>query len=157
VFGWKSKTMIGVVLFIALAWAMIASEKANAGSYIGLGHTVANSSVTMPEVGYRFGSYGAAIEATGEGDTDKGAQGAYPIFSAYRVIDPNWCAIGTCFKSAIGAAYTPNQRLVGPINYRLELILELPAGVEIYAKHYSSAGTFENNTGLDAIGVRFVF
>ena len=156
-FGWRSKTIIGVALFLLIAWSMKACEQANAGAYIGLGHTVANSSVTMPELGYNFGQYRAAIEASGEGETDKGAQGVYPILSAYRVIDPSWCLWGACLKSVIGIAYTPNQRLVGPVNYRLELIVALPADVEFYAKHYSSAGTFENNTGLDAIGVRFLF
>jgi hypothetical protein len=156
-FGWKSKTMIGVVLFVGLLWSMRSCEIANAEPYIGLGHTVANSSVTSPELGYRFGKYGVAIEATGEGRTDKGEQGAYPILTAYRVIDPNWCKWGMCLKSAIGAAYTPNQKLVGPLNYRLELIIGLPSNAEIYIKHYSSAGTFENNTGLDVVGVRFLF
>jgi hypothetical protein len=156
-FGWPSKTIIGVALFLFVLWSMRAFEQANAGVYLGLGHTVANSSLTSPEVGYQRGKYRFALEATGEGDTDKGAQDVTPLFSVYRVIDPNWCWASACFKSGIGLAYTPKQILVGTINYRLELILSLPADVEFYAKHYSSAGTFENNTGLDVIGVRFLF
>jgi hypothetical protein len=158
IFGWASKTMIGVVFFIVLVWSMRSCEaEAEAQAYIGLGHTFANSSVTSPEIGYRFGSYGIEIGATGEGNTDKGHQYAYHILSAYRVIDPKWCVFVACFKSAIGAAYTPNQRLIGPLNYRLEIIVSLPAGAEFYIKHLSSAGTFKNNTGVDVAGMRFVF
>ena len=155
-FGWATTTLIAVFGFVVVLHFMMRSEKANAEPYVGLGHTIIHSSVTSGELGYRFGRYGFAVEATGEGETDKGPQGFYPILSAYRVVDPRWCYRVVCLKSALGAAYTPNQLLIGEWNYRLELIAAF-YDWEFYLKHYSSAGGFKNNTGLDVAGLRLVF
>jgi hypothetical protein len=146
-FGWKNNTALAVVLFGGLLWYMLAVEKARAdGIYIGLGQTVFNSSLTAPELGYELGKYRFSIGATG-GSSVK------PIVSAYRVVDPGWGWL----RAGIGVAHTPDQPLVGDVNYRLELMLVLPADAELYATHYSSAGTFDNNTGLDLIGFRLRF
>lgn len=153
IFGWATTTLVAVIAFAALLFFMLKSEKADAGVYLGLGHTFGHSNVTAPEVGYRFLSYGVALEGTGEGDNGV----AKPIVSVYRFVDPGWCYDGICLASAIGFGYTPSQSLIGPLNYRLEIVVSYNSFFEIYAKHYSSAGFFENNTGLDSAGIRYKF
>lgn len=149
-FGWKNKTALAVVLFGGLLWYMLAVEKARAdGPYLGLGQTILRAGLTVPELGYELGKYRFVLSATGEG---AGAS-VRPIVSAYRVVDPGWGWL----RAGIGVAYTPNQQLVGDVNYRLELILILPADAELYATHYSSAGAYDNNTGLDLVGFRLRF
>lgn len=156
---WRSKrTALLVAAALAAMAAMMYSQHSKADVYIGLGRTVANSSLTVPTVGYRTENYGFELTGTGAGDTKKGYQGERVILSAYRVIDPNWCAWSARLKSAIGVAYSPDQRLVGPFNFRLEFFIALDYGVEFAVIHYSSAGYHERNTGIDVGGqLRFVF
>lgn len=156
---WKSKkTALLVALTLVIMAAMMYAQHSKAETYIGLGRTVANSSLTVPTVGYRTANYGFELTGTGAGDTKKGYQSERAILSAYRVIDPQWCAWSACFKSAIGVAYAPNQELVGPFNYRLEFFVSLDYGIELGLIHLSSAGFHERNTGIDVGGqLRFVF
>jgi hypothetical protein len=157
-FGWKSKTLLAVIGFTAIVWAASYSEfsKADDGVYLGLANTIIHSDITVPEIGYRYGKYGAAVQATGQGSTDKGYQDLQPILLIYRIIDPGWCYVA-CFKPVLGAAWTPNQLLIGEYNYHLEVIFAFPGRLEVFLAHKSSAGTFLTNTGLDSAGLRFVF
>lgn len=156
---WKSKkTALLVALTLIVMAAMMYAQHSNAETYIGLGRTVANSSLTVPAVGYRTANYGFELTGTGAGDTKRGYQSERVILSAYRVIDPQWCAWSACLKSAIGVSYAPDQMLVGPFNFRLEFYAALALGVEFAVIHYSSAGYHERNTGIDVGGqLRFVF
>ena len=151
-----SPTVYAVILFIVLLTVtLIHSKSAQAeGLYIGLGKTFINSNQTTHELGYRFKKYGFSIERTGEGRARKTSQGARNIYSAYRVIDPKWEVLGADFKPVIGLAYTPDQALVGNTNFRLEIYLTYFDTLEVFLKHYSSAGLYENNTGIDSIGIR---
>lgn len=154
-----NKTVIGVVSTLLIMWAAwISAEKANAeGVYVELGKNILNSDMTVHGLGYRYKSWGASIEATGQGTTKRGVQKVQPLFSVYHVTDPNWVVLGVRFKTILGMAYTPNQKLVGPTNFRLELVLEAKGGLEFFARHYSSAGLHKPNTGLDSIGIRKSF
>ena len=154
-----NKTVIGVVGTLLIMWAAwVSSEKANAeGLYVELGKTILNSDMTTHGLGFRKGSWGAAIEATGQGTTKRGDQSVQPLLSVYHVTDPNWIVLGVRIKTILGVAYTPKQNLVGPTNFRLEFVFEVKGGLEFYARHYSSAGLHKPNTGVDTLGIRKLF
>ena len=150
--------MIGVVVTILIMWAAwIAAEKANAGVYAELGHTSFNSSLTTHAIGYRFDSFGLAVEMTGQGETSRGEQRQRYIASAYYVTAPDWRLIGGDFKTILGYAYTQDQNLIGDSNFMLEFALGYRGGVEFYIRHRSSAGAWRPNTGLDSFGIRKLF
>lgn len=155
---WKSKkTALLVAATLLLMGTMMWSQHSKADAYIGLGRSIFNSHLTVPELGYRFENYGVEISGVGEGWTKKGHQTREFSLSGYHIIDPNWCALSACFKAAIGVAYTPNQLLIDDFNYMLEFFIALPWGVELSIEHDSSAGLTERNTGLDRVGLRFEF
>lgn len=155
---WKSKkTALLVAVALLLTGTMMWSQYSKAETYIGLGRSVFNSQLTVPELGYRFENYGVEVSGVGEGWTKKGQQTREFSISGYRIIDPIWCAGPACLKAAIGVAYTPNQLLVGDFNYMLEFFVAAPWGVELSIEHDSSAGLTGRNTGLDRVGLRFAF
>jgi len=150
-----NKTVAGVIITLSIMWlAWISAEKAEAQVYVELAKTVLNSDMTMHGIGYTQKNIGAAIEWTGSGETKRGKQGVEPMISVYYVTDPKWRILFGDFKTVIGYAYTPNQKLVGQSNFRLEFKLRYKGGIEFFARHYSSAGLWNPNTGIDSIGVR---
>ena len=162
-FGWPSITGLLVLLFVIVLACARCSE-ANADEiklspYIELGQTVVNSSVTIGGIGVQVNNkWDVHAGLMGSGDIpDYGYQEQEFIFSASRIISPNWNFLGGEFRQRIGIAYMPDLQLVGPYNYRLGLMLDYDT-IQIELGHYSSANiNSENNKGVDFLSFRSLF
>ncbi len=150
-----SKTVVAVIVFLIVLVTSAFSEKTEASPYIDVGKTVNHSSITTGGVGFRFyDKWDLQVRSIGVGETKNGFQDQQFNYSVSRVFSPDWTLFGASVKTGMGGVYSPDLELVGPYNYRLRLILNWKNTVEIEAFHDSSAGTFDPNTGIDALAVR---
>lgn len=148
-------TWVFVILFIVVLVAARYAEAA--GPRIGLGFTVANSTLAYGEVGYEFdGGYEITAGQNGVGDTRNGPQREVSIFSASRIVRPDWYFFGARNYYRIGVAYVHGSPLVGDTNFRLGVGLEW-RHVQVEYFHYSSAGIHQPNTGIDGLYFRLKF
>lgn len=153
----KKPVVIGVLIFIASLYLALKSENAKSAPYIELGRTTFNSELTIGGIGYRTetGKFDFSAQLTGQGRAGNTHQSTQKIFSASRLADPGW-SVGSCdLVWRIGAAVSTGQNLIGPKNFRLGVMCRFDFA-EIEVGHYSSAGIWRPNTGLDFIMLRFV-
>lgn len=154
----KTKLAVGVFLMFAVWIADYA--RGDTDVYLGLGHTMFNSSATMHQLTIRNGNYDTQFRMIGAGDTRNGYQQTTYSASFSRVWrGPTYK--GVTIKGRLGLAYTPGSQLIGNTNFRLGIIFSMFDDLlEIEAiSHDSSANLWNPNTGLDAVilnlGVNF--
>lgn len=147
-------TVVGVVTFIIVLLAASYDARAENGARISLGHTVANSEVTVGEVSYEWNDWEAGAMLIGEGDTKNGEQSTVPVYSVSHLVCPEWSILGADNYYRLGVAYVDGSPLVGDWNFRLGVGLEWKVFQLEYA-HLSSAGIYETNSGIDMIQLRY--
>lgn len=152
----KKKAALGVAVFVGLLLAAIYAMHADAQPRIALGSTFNKSDLTYGEVGYEWRGWEATVGQIGEGKTDYGGQGVADVYSLSYLVRPPWCIGGFCNYLRIGAAHVDESPLVGTTNYRLGIGLE-HRHVMLEYFHYSSAGIWENNGGIDGVVLRLKF
>lgn len=139
-----------VVLFVIVMSFAACSAWADDGFKIALGKTGINSHLTVSEVGYEYKNWEFNIGHFGQGPTKKGRQEVTDFYSVSKIIRPDWCFMGGCNFYRIGIAHTDNSNLVGKHNFRLGVGMNWKIlSVEYF--HYSSAGTYKPNTGIDGV------
>ena len=152
-----SYTKILVVIFIALLvsagfneYARAAEPVTNSGPRISLGQTLFNQYETHGEIGYEWNRWEAAASIQGTPEEDETTR----ITSLSRVVKPDWSIGPVNNYYRIGAARVHNSDLVGDFNFRLGIGLSHKVmSVEYF--HYSSAGIYDTNTGIDGVMIRF--
>lgn len=146
-----NKTKIGVVLFIIILTLALLSEIAKAQSYIDIGRSFSNSTLTVGAIGYEFnGKWQLTVRSIGHGSTKRGKQEQQFIFYGKRVVNPTWFLLGGQIRPGIGIAHTPNLTLIGETNYVLSVEWSRKKYYFKY-EHLSSADQFPINTGLDYV------
>ncbi len=150
-------TVIAVVGFIIILFFATLSEKAQADAYVSVGSALFNSSVSAGEFGYQFDNHwDVDVSRFGQGGTKKGDQGIVTVMSLSHRIIPNWRLFGQQFYIRLGVAHVDGSPLVGAINYRLGIGFDLGV-LDFELGHYSSAGIYKNNTGMDGAFLRYKF
>ena len=140
--------MIPILAFIGML--ILALQDAQGGVTIALGKTVLNSDASYAEIGYETRNWEFNLGLIGVGETKDGPQDLVITYGASKLVKPNWCFAGGCNYYRIGVAGVYGSPLVGPVNFRLGVGMNY--GVfSVEAFHYSSAGIFEDNTGIDGV------
>ena len=159
-------TRLFVVLFIiVLGWAAYEARAENAangfskvsnppGLRISLGYTVANSTLPFGSLSYEHNNIEYDATIIGEGNTQRGEQSQVYIFSASHLVRPPWYFLGAQNYYRIGVSHQNGSPLVGHTNFRLGAGLEWKV-MQVEYIHYSSAGIFKPNTGIDGIQLKF--
>lgn len=143
-------THIIVCLFVAVLSLAACDAWAEDGFKIALGRTAVNSEVTASEVGYEYNDWELNIGHLGQGPTRHGNQDVIDVYSISKIVRPDWCFLGGCNFYRIGIAHIDDSPIVGKHNYRLGVGMAWRTlSVEYF--HYSSAGTYKPNSGIDGI------
>lgn len=146
------KTLISVAVFFVVIFASAYSPKSEAlefDPYIDGGFNFNYSYLRTGGIGARFDdSWDVQLRATGEGSTKRGYQERRYNYSASRVFKTHYMFLGGEFRPGIGIVASSGMQLVGPINYRLRLILNY-VWVEFELAHDSSAKISKKNSGVD--------
>lgn len=145
-----------VAAFIVAVILALYSVETKAGPTIGLGQTFNKSSLSYGEVGYEWKDWEATAGKMGEGQTDYGRQEPVNIYSLSRLVRPGWCIKSVCNYFRVGVSKVHGSPLVGEDNYRLGIGIE-HTKVQVEYVHFSSAGIYENNGGIDAVMLRLKF
>lgn len=152
----KKKTVQAVMLFIVILGAFLTFEKAEAAEpigYVALGHSTFNYYQTTGEIAYTPGRWAIAAQLIGEGSYEGSKVETTKIYSVSRFVNAPFNQ-GRPY-ARIGVAYVDDQMpLVGTWNFRLGLGYR--AGrIRFEIGHYSSAGIWNTNRGIDFIQVGF--
>lgn len=126
---------------------------ANAEPTIAIGQTFNKSYLPYGEVGYEWRDWEVNYGQIGEGETDYGDQEVVDVYSVSYLVRPRWCLGQFCNYYRLGAAYVDETPLIGPTNYRLGIGFEHKY-VQLEYFHFSSAGIWENNGGIDGLQLR---
>jgi hypothetical protein len=146
---------MGILAFI-IVLILAAQDAYGDSATIALGKTYLNSDATYAEIGYETRNWEFNLGLIGVGSTKDGPQTLVTTFGVSRLVKPNWCFAGGCSYLRIGVAGVHGSPLVGPINFRLGAGMDY--GVfKVEAFHYSSAGIFEDNTGIDGVMLKMEF
>jgi len=163
----KGAILVAVFLLVGLFAVFAEDSKAaqrdyllgvTAEPYLELGHTFANSQLTVGGAGLRLNDkWDIHVGLMGEGYVkNDNYQNQVFFYSISRVISPKWYVLGGEFKQRLGVAKTNDFILIGNNNYRLGLILNYRL-VELEYFHYSSANINDVNTGVDGVSLRVFF
>jgi hypothetical protein len=140
---------MGILAFI-IVLILAAQDAYGDSATIALGKTAFNSDSTYAEIGYEVRDWEFNVGLIGAGETKDGWQSTVLTYGVSKIVRPNWCFLGGCNYFRIGVAGVHGSPLVGPINFRLGIGMDY--GVfKVEAFHYSSAGIFEDNTGIDGV------
>jgi hypothetical protein len=148
--------IMGVFVFIIVL--LFAADDAWGGNAtIGVGQSILNSKATYAEAGYVTDrNWEFNLGLIGVGETKDGPQTLVTTYGVSKLVKPNWCFMSACNYYRIGVAGVHGSPLVGPINFRLGVGVRIKNVFEIEAFHYSSAGIFEDNTGIDGVMIKMV-
>lgn len=139
-------TRVLVVSFIIILLFAAGNAWATDGAKIALGHTAFNSHETVGEVGYEHANWEVNLGLIGAESDDK----TVLTYGVSKIVRPNWCVLGGCNYYRIGIAGIDDSPLVGPYNFRLGVGMNWRVfSVEYF--HYSSAGIYDPNRGIDGI------
>ena len=147
----KDLVAIFIVLLITAGMREYAkAEPVGNGLRIALGHTLFNKSETHGEFGYHHNRWEAAYSFQGAGGFNQTTE----IYSLSRLVRPGWDAGYVSSYFRIGGAYVRNSDLVGDVNFRLGVGADYKVfGIEFF--HYSSAGIYDTNRGIDGVMIRY--
>lgn len=146
------KTAAAVVpSIIALLFAM--NDAYGDQVNISLGRYVVNSDVPAGEIGYEHRGWEVTAGLAGDGSTAKGRQDTHSIYSVSRLIRPQWFVFNAQNYYRIGVAKVQDSPLVGNTNYRLGVGFDF-GNLSIEYSHYSSAGIYPVNRGIDIVMLR---
>ena len=152
-----SKLNYTVVAVIAFIIVLFFAMKAEAEGYIGLGKSTFNSHMMTGEAGYRKNNWDVGVQLIGAGQTKNGSNSPVWIGSVSHIVQPDWSIANYAdLFMRLGVAYVRESNLVGDFNFRLGVGFDMELfEVELY--HISSAGIWDNNTGIDGIMLRARF
>lgn len=149
----KKPTVWAVILFIVILGWFLTAEADESPGYVALGHSTFNYYQTTGEIAWTPGKWAVAAQLLGEGSYRGQRVETTTIYSVSRFVEaPFWN--GRPY-ARIGVAYVDGDLpLVGNRNFRLGLGYRLGVA-RIEMGHYSSAGIWSTNRGVDFIQVGF--